>query len=142
MVKKFFTELDLKGWTIIILGGILIVMFLYLMLKPSGWRKKIKYNEKINKELQDKRDSLDKVNAELKKLAIKDSLEIVKYQNRIDSVAKLIVVKNAEISKLKKDVKDTEQKMKKTKEEIQKLTDNPIKRTGDSLLESIKQKTK
>jgi ribosome recycling factor len=69
-------------------------------------------------------------------------LEIVKYQNRIDSVAKLIVVKNAEISKLKKDVKDTEQKMKKTKEEIQKLTDNPIKRTGDSLLESIKQKTK
>jgi hypothetical protein len=32
--------------------------------------------------------------------------------------------------------------MKKTKEEIQKLTDNPIKRTGDSLLESIKQKTK
>jgi|LakMenE01Jun11ns_1017448.scaffolds.fasta_scaffold9917298_2 hypothetical protein len=142
MVKKFFTELDLKGWTIIILGGILIVMFLYLMLKPSGWRKKIKYYEKINKELQDKRDSLDKVNAELKKLAIKDSLEIVKYQNRIDSVAKLIVVKNAEISKLKKDVKDTEQKMKKTKEEIQKLTDNPIKRTGDSLLESIKQKTK
>jgi sulfite exporter TauE/SafE len=81
MVKKFFTELDLKGWTIIILGGILIVMFLYLMLKPSGWRKKIKYYEKINKELQDKRDSLDKVNAELKKLAIKDSLEIVKYQN-------------------------------------------------------------
>ena len=142
MVKKFFTELDLKGWAIVILGGIVILMFLYMMLTPSGWRKKIKDYERINKELQDKRDSLDKVNENLKKLATKYSLEIVKYQNRIDSVAKLIVVKNAEISKLKKDVKDAEQKMKKTKEEIQKLTDNPIKRTGDSLLESIKQKTK
>jgi galactokinase len=142
MIKKFFTELDIKGWAIVILGGIVIILFLQFMLSPSGWRKKIKEYEKINKELQAKRDSLDVANKELKKLAIQDSLNIVMYQQRVDSVAKLIKIKDVEILKLKKDAKAFEEEMKQTKEKIKKLTDNPIKRTGNELLESIKQKTK
>jgi len=64
------------------------------------------------------------------------------YQNRVDSVGKIIKVKNIEIARLKKDAKEAEEIMKKTKEQIEKLTNEPIKRTGDELLQSIKQKTK
>ena len=142
MVKKFFTELDFKSWAIVILGGIVIIFFLQFMLSPSGWRKKIRDYEKTNKELQKQRDSLNAVNIGLKKLATQDSLNIVMYQNRVDSVGKIIKVKNIEIARLKKDAKEAEETMKKTKEQIEKLTNEPIKRTGDELLQSIKQKTK
>lgn len=142
MIKKFFTELDFKGWTIVILGGIVIILFLQFMLSPTGWRKKIREYEKANKELQNKRDSLNAANLELKKLATQDSLNIVMYQNRIDSVAKIIKAKNIEIVRLKRDAKEAEETMKKTKEKIEKLTNEPIKRTGNELLQSIIQKTK
>ena len=112
------------------------------MLSPTGWRKKIKEYEKANKELQKQRDSLNAANVELKKLATQDSLNIIMYQNRVDSVAKIIKAKNVEIAKLKKDAKDAEEIMKKTKEKIEKLTNEPIKRTGNELLQSIIQKTK
>ena len=142
MIKKFFTELDFKGWTIVILGGIVIILFLQFMLSPTGWRKKIREYEKANKELQNQRDSLNAANLELKKLATQDSLNIVMYQNRVDSVAKIIKSKNIEIARLKRDAKEAEEIMKKTKEQIEKLTNEPIKRTGDELLQSIIQKTK
>ena len=106
MVKKFFTELDFKSWAIVILGGIVIIFFLQFMLSPSGWRKKIRNYEKTNKELQKQRDSLNVVNIGLKKLAKQDSLNIVMYQNRVDSVGKIIKVKNIEIARLKKDAKE------------------------------------
>jgi len=141
-MKEFFSNLDLKGWLIVILAGITIILFTYVLMSPTGWRKKIREYEKINKELQEKRDSLDRVNNELKKLAVEDSLRIVMFQQRVDSVNKIIKIKDVEIKKLKKDAAEAEEIMRKTKEKIEELTNNPIKRTGSDLIESIKQKTK
>lgn len=141
-MKEFFSNLDLKGWLIVILAGITIILFTYVLMSPTGWRKKIREYEKINKELQEKRDSLDRVNGELKKLATEDSLRIVIYQQRVDSINKIIKIKDVEIKKLKKDAAEAEEIMRKTKKKIEELTNNPIKRTGSALIESIKQKTK
>lgn len=141
-MKEFFSNLDLKGWLIVILAGITIILFTYVLMSPTGWRKKIREYEKINKELQEKRDSLNQANNELKKLAVEDSLRIVMFQQRVDSVNKIIKIKDVEIKKLKKDAAEAEEIMRKTKEKIEELTNNPIKRTGSDLIESIKQKTK
>lgn len=141
-MKEFFSNLDLKGWLIVILAGITIILFTYVLMSPTGWRKKIREYEKINKELQEKRDSLDRLNGELKKLATEDSLRIVIYQQRVDSINKIIKIKDVEIKKLKKDAAEAEEIMRKTKKKIEELTNNPIKRTGSALIESIKQKTK
>lgn len=141
-MNEFFSKLDLKGWFIVILTGISIVLFTYIIMSPTEWRKKIKEYEKINKELQARRDYLDEINKQLKKEAVQDSLNIVMYQSKVDSVAKLIKIKDGEIFRLKKDAKEISESMKKTKKEIEKLTDNPIKRKGNDLLESIKKKTR
>ena len=141
-MKEFFSNLDLKGWLIVILAGITIILFTYVLMSPTGWRKKIREYEKTNKELQEKRDSLNQANNELKKLAVEDSLRIVMFQQRVDSVNKIIKIKDVEIKKLKKDAAEAEEIMRKTKKKIEELTNNPIKRTGSALIESIKQKTK
>jgi len=141
-MNEFFLKLDLKGWFIVILTGISIILFTYIVMSPTEWRKKIKAYEGENKKLTEIRDSLDAVNKKLKKEAIKDSLNILMYQNKIDSVVKIIKIKDVEIFALKRNAKETQEIIKKTKKEIEKLTNNPIKRVGNDLLESIKKKTK
>lgn len=141
-MNEFFLKLDLKGWFIVILTGISIILFTYIVMSPTEWRKKIRAYEGENKKLTEIRDSLDAVNKKLKKEAIKDSLNILMYQNKIDSVAKIIKIKDVEIFALKRNAKETQEIIKKTKKEIEKLTNNPIKRVGNDLLESIKKKTK
>jgi len=141
-MNEFFLKLDLKGWFIVILTGISIILFTYIVMSPTEWRKKIRAYEGENKKLTEIRDSLDAVNKKLKKEAIKDSLNILMYQNKIDSVVKIIKIKDVEIFALKRNAKETQEIIKKTKKEIEKLTNNPIKRVGNDLLESIKKKTK
>ncbi len=142
MVKAFFSSLKPKDWVLIALVGIIVLMFVYGMMEGSGYRKQLRDIRKENKEIEKERKSLSLRNKELSKKIEMDSISVVKYQERIDSLNTLIVLKDSEIKNLKKRADIARRELEKTKREIDNLINNPIKRTGDELLNSIKEKTK
>lgn len=142
MVKAFFSSLKPKDWVLIALVGIIVLMFVYGMMEGSGYRKQLRDIRKENKEIEKERKSLSLRNKELSKKIEMDSISVVQYQERIDSLNILIVLKDSEIKNLKKRADIARKELEKTKREIDNLINNPIKRTGDELLNSIKEKTK
>lgn len=142
MVKAFFSSLKPKDWVLIALVGIIVLMFVYGMMEGSGYRKQLRDIRKENKEIEKERKSLSLRNKELSKKIEMDSISVVQYQERIDSLNTLIVLKDSEIKNLKKRADIARKELEKTKREIDNLINNPIKRTGDELLNSIKEKTK
>lgn len=141
-MKVFFSSLKPKDWVLIALVGIIVLMFVYGMMEGSGYRKQLRDIQKENKEIEKERKSLSLRNKELSKKIEMDSISVVQYQERIDSLNTLIVLKDSEIKNLKKRADIARRELEKTKREIDNLINNPIKRTGDELLNSIKEKTK
>jgi chromosome segregation ATPase len=141
-MKAFFSSLKPKDWILIALVGIIVLMFVYGMMEGSGYRKQLRDIRKENKEIEKERKSLSLRNKELSKKIEMDSISVVQYQERIDSLNTLIVLKDSEIKNLKKRADIARKELEKTKREIDNLINNPIKRTGEELLNSIKEKTK
>ena len=141
-MKSFFSNLKIKDWALIILVGFLIVTFVNGMMTSSGYKKQIKDIENKNDAIEDQRKSLESRNVELSKKIKNDSLIVIRYQERIDSLSKLISTKDGEIKTLKRSADTARKELEKTKKEIDNLLNNPIKRTGDELINSLKEKTK
>jgi len=141
-MNAFFSNLKIKDWALIILVGFLIVTFVNGMMTSSGYKKQIKDIENKNDAIEEQRKSLESRNVELSKKIKNDSLIVVRYQERIDSLSKLISTKDGEIKTLKRSADVTRKELEKTKKEIDNLLNNPIKRTGDELINSLKEKTK
>lgn len=135
-------NLDLKDWALIVSVCIAIVFSINFFMSSSGYKKVIRGLEGENKNIERERDSLKTVNKRLTKEAEVYVINIEKYQNRIDSIQKLISKKDIEISKLKSTANGYKSAYEKTKKEIEKLEKEPIKRVGDDLLNSLKEKTK
>jgi chromosome segregation ATPase len=141
-MNAFFSNLKIKDWVLIILVGFLIVTFVNGMMTSSGYKKQIKDIENKNDAIEDQRKSLESRNVELSKKIKNDSLIVIRYQERIDSLSKLISTKDGEIKTLKRSADTARKELEKTKKEIDNLLNNPIKRTGDELINSLKEKTK
>jgi chromosome segregation ATPase len=141
-MNTFFSNLKIKDWVLIILVGFLIVTFVNGMMTSSGYKKQIKDIENKNDAIEDQRKSLESRNVELSKKIKNDSLIVIRYQERIDSLSKLISTKDGEIKTLKRSADTARKELEKTKKEIDNLLNNPIKRTGDELINSLKEKTK
>jgi len=127
----------------------IVILFLIAGIFFTQWyfggenhRKERISLEKQNKELQKQKEDLVKDFDKLQKRFEKDSTDLEKIKIEIKYLDIKLKDKDAQISKANKDLKDFKTSMLKTKSEIQGLKDNPIKRTGDNLLESIKEKTK
>ena len=141
-MNAFFSNLKIKDWALIILVGFLIVTFVNGMMTSSGYKKQIKDIENKNDAIEYQRKSLESRNVELSKKIKNDSLIVIRYQERIDSLSKLISTKDGEIKTLKRSADTARKELEKTKKEIDNLLNNPIKRTGDELINSLKEKTK
>ena len=85
---------------------------------------------------------MDKQNKDLKKEAVIYIDNIDKYQKKINYISDLISKKDIEIKNLKLNLNQQRKEIEKTKKKIDELEKTPIKRTGQELLESIKEKTK
>ena len=85
---------------------------------PTFWRSKLKTEAEVLKQ------SINNYQKDI------DSINVLLEKNKID-------LQNA-LNKLKKG----KEQLERTKKEIEKLEKNPIKRTGNELLNSIKEKTK
>lgn len=141
-MKPDSENLDIKSIMIVVLFVIAGIFFTQWYFGGESHRKERKELEKKNKELQTQKESLAKDFNTLQKKFEKDSTELVKIQAEIKVLDGKIKDKDAQIDKANKDLRDFKAGMSKTKAEIKDLKEHPIKRTGNSLLESIKEKTK
>ena len=142
MKNLFLSNLKLKDWSLIVLTGVAVFFFINYTISSSGYKKEIKRLESESKDIQKKRDELDKQNKDLKKEAVIYIDNIDKYQKKINDISDLISKKDIEIKNLKLSLNQQRKEIEKTKKKIDELEKTPIKRTGQELLESIKEKTK
>ena len=69
-------------------------------------------------------------------------ISINNYQKDIDSINVLLEKNKIDLQNALNKLKKGKEQLERTKKEIEKLEKNPIKRTGNELLNSIKEKTK
>ena len=132
---------DPKTWLILVVSGIAIFLLFFYFYDSSGHKRLIKNLEERAEDLEEKREQL-KQEVEFYKLEAKqDSIEAAKYQFKIDSITKVIALKDIQIQILRGDLQVQKDKKKETEKKIENLTKNPIKREGDLLIESLKEKT-
>lgn len=135
-------QLDLKSILILFLLGICIIFFSLWFLKGSGYKKEYKKLELEFQRLQETRDSLEKVNINLKKdfekiqtdINIRDK-KIKDVEKELEKTKKDLVNTNTQLSNNKKDLEETRKK-------IEKLKKEPIKREDQDLINSLKEKLK
>jgi len=135
-------KLGIKDWAIIILFLAVTSLSISYFFSSSGYKETIKKLEISSDELQNKRDSLDKLNKKILGEVDTHLKKIELLQNRIDSVESVIINKNKEISRLKSNMSKYKKENERIRKEIEKLENNPIKRVGDDLINSLKEKTK
>lgn len=142
MFKEFISKLDLKSIIILVLFVLCGVFFTKMMLSGSSHRKEIKELIEENKKIEKQKNQLKSDFLLLQQNFEKDSLELVRLNNQLNKINQDILKKDAELKKAKTELVNFKSSFEKTKKEIEKLEKNPIKRTGNELLESIKEKTK
>lgn len=134
-------NLDLKSIIILVLLGVSIVFFGMWFFRGSD-KDKVRDMENQIKLIQNQRDSLKNVN---NILAI-DFLKIQKEINDRDSLIKMIEIKLSDAEKrlnsANSKLSDTEKRLKRSKKMVEELEKNPIKRDGDDLINSLKEKLK
>ena len=135
-------KLDFKSILIVILFIISSIFITKFMLGGQNHRKEIKLLEKENKKLQKQKDSLQIEFVEIQKGLIKDSIELVKLKTQLTFINKKIEIKEIQLKKAIEDLSTFKGSLEKSKKEIDELKNNPVKRTGNELLESIREKTK
>lgn len=135
-------RLDLKSILILCLVVISILFFSLWFLKGTGYKKEFKLLEQEFKNLQHTRDSLVKVNLKLKgdfdktQKSIDDrNRKILQIESQLNKSKAQLNKANGELSRNKKDLEDTKRK-------IENLKKDPIKREGEDLLNSLKEKLK
>lgn len=141
-INKDSDTLDIKSIMIVVLFVIAGFFFTQWFLGGESHRKERKALEKQNKELQKQKENLASDFEKLQKKFEEDSTDLEKIKVDIKSLDLKLKDKEAQLVKANKDLKDFKAGISKTKSEIQELRDNPIRRTGSNLLESIKEKTK
>ena len=135
-------KLEIKDWAIIILFVAVTALSISYFFSSSGYKKTIKNLEISSDALQHKRDSLDQLNKEILEEVDTHLKKIELLQGRIDSVESAIISKNKEISRLRSSMSEYKKQNERIKKEIENLENNPIKRVGDDLINSLKEKTK
>jgi cell division protein FtsB len=140
MLSNFLKNSSIKDIALLITAGLCIFLFINFMHTSGNNRKQIKELRKENKEIQNRRNILEIEILRLKSEESKYLLNIEKYGQKIDSLSHLIIIKDSEIESTKIKLRNSQKEMERTKHEIKKLKENPVKRTGNELLDSIKEK--
>jgi len=135
-------QLDFKSILILVFLGISILFFSMWFLKGTGYKKEFKKLELEFQKLQKTRDSLEAVNIKLK-------IDFEKIQQKIDERNLEIKKVEYELVKVKKDLKSSNNQLQKnkkdldeTRKKLEKLKKDPIKREGEDLINSLKEKLK
>jgi chromosome segregation ATPase len=137
-------KLDIKNLLILIL--LVFSLFFgykwYFSTGNSDYKKELKDLNEKNKALQAQRDS---INIEIKKLEY-DFLKLKEKEfflvQKIDSMSTEIELVKSRAAKSKKELDKLRGDLSETRKKIEELKENPVNRTGDSLLNSLKNNLK
>ena len=98
--------------------------------------------EQRNAEIVQEKKDIEDAFQTTREMYVKESTELSKMKEDLKLLEALLADKDAELKRSKEDLKLAQEKVEKTRDQIKELEENPIKRTGKELLESIDQKTK
>ncbi len=135
-------KLDIKSIAILVLLGACIIFFGMWFFKGDDTKDRVKQLEKDVKKIEVVRDSLKAYNVKLKGDYDSREKDITDRDNQIKiiesqlSIAKGdLRVANGKVAQNAKDLADTRKK-------IEELKKNPVNRTDDALINSLKEKLK
>lgn len=136
-------KLDFKSIIILVLlGFVLFFGYSWLFTDNSGYKEKVKQLEKEYKELETKKKLVDK---EIDQLKVKfDSLDVIdkKLQTEVVKLESEIRRAESEANKSKNKFLELQGELAENRKKIEDFKKNPPTKTGDALLESLKNKTK
>lgn len=136
-------KLEIKDWIIIILIGFSIFFAYKWLIDGDKFLKK--ENERLETQItkvQSERDSIKNIIENLEKDFKLIESKIHVKEMLVDSLNGEILKTKTDLTKSKKDLEKEKQKLIEINRKIKELKSIPVKRTGNDLLESIKQKTK
>lgn len=135
-------KLDLKSSLAIVFFIAFAIFFAKWYLEGDSHRKE---NRKLKDEIEEIKHVRDSLKLERTKIDLKvDSLnrELSETKKRIAKLDNQLAANQVELQNAKGKLNSLQSGLNATKKKIQELKANPIKRKGDALLNSIKEKTK
>lgn len=111
-------------------------------MQGSGYKKKLKEADKRIEAVEKVRDSLKLVNKKLTKDYIDIQKSISDRDKKIKTIEKELELSRKNLNLALADAEKKRKEMEESKRRIKKLKDNPIKREGDDLINSLIDKLK
>lgn len=141
-ILQYIGKMD--GKTIVILLLLTVLAFFYFkgMFSGDDHSDERKQLEQRNEEIVQEKKYLQDAFVTTREMYVEDSIELSNLKKEMRLLEALLADKEAELKKSKDELKQAQKQVEKTRNEIKDLEENPIKRTGKELLESIDQKTK
>jgi hypothetical protein len=133
---------DIKNWIIFILLGLTLIFgYITLTGDDSEYKRKVEILKEDNTRLLNENSKIDRridsLNLEYINLQKKDSLLAIEISKRDVQIANAL----ASSKKSREELERIKAGLMETRKKIDSLKTNPIKRTGDDLLNSLKLKT-
>lgn len=136
------TKLDIKSWLILILLGFALIFGYKWYFSGPDNKDEIKALLEQNKVIQKERDSLKTARVILENdfnnLRMNDSLKA----SEIARLDKSISIMQEEVNRSRRDFDKIRKELEETRKKIEEFKKNPPNRTGDDLINSLKNKTK
>jgi chromosome segregation ATPase len=141
-ILQYIGKMDAKTIIIIVLLTILGGFYIKGMFTPDEHASEIAKLEKANKEIVKQKEDLEGTFKVTKELFERDSTNVVKLKKELKLLESILAKKEEDLRLSKEALRKAKLETEKIRAKIKDIEENPIKRTGDDLLESIKQKTK
>jgi len=138
----FVARLDLKSVIIIILFIVCGVFYTKAMLDGNTHKEQRKELEKENRLIEKEKNKIRKEYETLLMKFEKDSIKLIKLESEYEDLNFRLIQVDKNLSRKNKELKDALSEKEKLKKDIEEFKKNPPNRTGKSLLDSIKEKTK
>lgn len=136
------TKLDIKSWLILVLLGFTLIFGYKWYFSSPDNKDEIKALLEQNKVIQKERDSLKIarhiLESDFNNLRMNDSLKA----SEIARLDKTLSIMQEEVNRSRKDFDKIRKELEETRKKIEEFKKNPPNRTGDDLINSIKNKTK
>jgi chromosome segregation ATPase len=138
----FVARLDLKSVIIIILFIVCGVFYTKAMLDGNTHKEQRKELEKENRLIEKEKNKIRKEYETLLMKFEKDSIKLVKLESEYEELNLRLIQVDKNLMRKNKELKDALSEKEKLNKDIEEFKKNPPNRTGKSLLDSIKEKTK
>ena len=137
-MKTLLSKLDFKSIVIILLTIVVLVFVGIYMFSGSKYKSEIKSLTQQNSVYKHQADSIANNLLILKKHEYQDSVTITQYNQQIINLDNQISIKQQALNNAINSLNTIQTQLQQTQNVIQNLENNPIKRTGSNLINSLK----